>query len=108
MVTPSLIMILYDLNNSIVLAARLPQIYQNFMVREHCTFWLFQTPSHMALAHEVVSLAEQEHRTTQWDGVCGQLLGLHCSDIYISAGGWRLCNGPWLSARYDAATQNHC
>ncbi|EIE21176.1 mannose-P-dolichol utilization defect 1 protein [Coccomyxa subellipsoidea C-169] len=31
MVTPSLIMILYDLNNSIVLAARLPQIYQNFM-----------------------------------------------------------------------------
>lgn len=31
MVTPALIRIVYDLNNGIVLAARLPQIYQNFV-----------------------------------------------------------------------------
>lgn len=32
MVTPALIRIVYDFNNGIVLAARLPQIYQNFVV----------------------------------------------------------------------------
>ena len=33
-VTPALIKVLYDLNNAIVLVARLPQIHQNYKVRE--------------------------------------------------------------------------
>ena len=31
-VTPAMIKVVYDLNNFIVLAARVPQIYQNFKV----------------------------------------------------------------------------
>ena len=110
--TPALIKILYDLNNAIVLVARLPQIHQNYKVRKrmHITLMRCNVPACMLSTTSGSSVLEatvglhgvQSKSTGQLSGTMYAANFLGCiARIFTSVqegGGYAMVRGYLLGA----------